>query len=197
MWTCPKCGRTFARTNQSHSCGERPLSVDEYLARQPEDIRPELEQMRDILKRALPDAEERISWSMPTLWQGHNLIHFAAAKHHIGLYPGGCCRPSLQGRAGRQICLKQRQHPDSLRRNRCRPCHTHCPLVPRRAYIAACRNAGKTLKRLGMGCRSPLPSCGRPAHSMRSVHACADSTCRADAGAQREAPRRVPRRQPL
>ncbi len=88
MWTCPKCGRTFARTNQSHWCGEKPLSVDEYLARQPEDIRPELEQMRGILRRALPDAEERISWSMPTLWQGHNLIHFAAAKHHIGLYPG-------------------------------------------------------------------------------------------------------------
>ena len=44
--------------------------------------------MRGILRRALPDAEERISWSMPTLWQGHNLIHFAAAKHHIGLYPG-------------------------------------------------------------------------------------------------------------
>ena len=88
MWTCPKCGRTFARTNQSHWCGEKPLSVDEYLARQPEDVRPELEQMRGILRRALPDAEERISWSMPTLWQGHNLIHFAAAKHHIGLYPG-------------------------------------------------------------------------------------------------------------
>jgi uncharacterized protein YdhG (YjbR/CyaY superfamily) len=88
MWTCPKCGRTFARTNQPHWCGEKPLSVDEYLAQQPEDIRPELEQMRDILRRALPDAEERISWSMPTLWQGHNLIHFAAAKHHIGLYPG-------------------------------------------------------------------------------------------------------------
>ena len=88
MWTCPKCGRTFARTNQPHWCGEKPLSVDEYLARQPEDIRPELEQMRDILRRALPDAEERISWSMPTYWQGRNLIHFAANKRHIGLYPG-------------------------------------------------------------------------------------------------------------
>ncbi|MCH3925622.1 MAG: DUF1801 domain-containing protein [Atopobiaceae bacterium] len=88
MWTCPKCGRTFARTNQSHWCGEKPLSVDEYIARQPEDVRPELEQMRNILGNALPDAEERISWSMPTYWQGRNLIHFAAAKHHIGLYPG-------------------------------------------------------------------------------------------------------------
>ena len=31
---------------------------------------------------------EKISWSMPTYWQGHNIIHFAAAKKHIGLYPG-------------------------------------------------------------------------------------------------------------
>ena len=26
---------------------------------------------------------------MPTWWKGQNLIHFAAAKKHIGLYPGG------------------------------------------------------------------------------------------------------------
>ena len=25
---------------------------------------------------------------MPTWWQGHNIIHFAAQKKHIGLYPG-------------------------------------------------------------------------------------------------------------
>jgi uncharacterized protein YdhG (YjbR/CyaY superfamily) len=25
---------------------------------------------------------------MPTYWQGHNIIHFAATKKHIGLYPG-------------------------------------------------------------------------------------------------------------
>lgn len=106
MWTCPKCGRTFARTNQSHWCGEKPPSVDEYLARQPEDIRPELEQMRDILRRALPDAEERIAWSMPTLWQGHNLIHFAAAKHHIGLYPGDAAVRHFKDELGRYVSSK-------------------------------------------------------------------------------------------
>ena len=106
MWTCPKCGRTFARTNQSHWCGEKPLSVDEYLAQQPEDVRPELEQMRGILRRALPDAEERISWSMPTLWQGHNLIHFAAAKHHIGLYPGDAAVRHFKDELGRYVSSK-------------------------------------------------------------------------------------------
>ena len=30
-----------------------------------------------------------MSWSMPTFWRGRNLIHFAASKKHLGLYPGG------------------------------------------------------------------------------------------------------------
>lgn len=88
MWKCPKCGREFARANQSHYCGEKPLTVDEYIAQQPEKVRPDLLHVRGILRAALPNAEERISWSMPTYWQGRNLIHFAANKHHIGLYPG-------------------------------------------------------------------------------------------------------------
>ena len=37
---------------------------------------------------AIPDAEERLSWGMPTFWKGRNIIHFAPAKKHIGLYPG-------------------------------------------------------------------------------------------------------------
>ena len=106
MWTCPKCGRTFARTNQSHWCGEKPLSVDEYLAQQPEDVRPELEQMRNNLGNALPDAEERIAWSMPTYWQGRNLIHFAAAKHHIGLYPGDAAVRHFKDELGRYVSSK-------------------------------------------------------------------------------------------
>ena len=35
-----------------------------------------------------PDAIEKISWQMPTYWQGENLVHFAAFKGHVGLYPG-------------------------------------------------------------------------------------------------------------
>ena len=32
--------------------------------------------IRQILHSALPEAEERISWSMPTYWKGHNIFHF-------------------------------------------------------------------------------------------------------------------------
>lgn len=88
MWTCPQCGRTFQKENQSHYCGKAPETIDEYLDSQPEEIRPYLVQIRDAIRKALPQAQEKISWSMPTYWKGHNLIQFAAAKKHIGLYPG-------------------------------------------------------------------------------------------------------------
>ena len=87
-WICPKCGREFSRTGQSHFCG-KPQTVDEYIASQDEKLQPRLKEVRAILREALPDAEERMSWSMPTYWKGRNLIHFAASKKHLGIYPGG------------------------------------------------------------------------------------------------------------
>ncbi len=87
MWICPKCGRAFARKGQSHYC-EKPQTVDEYIAVQDESVQPKLNELRAILRAALPDAQECISWSMPTYRRGRNLIHFAASKKHIGLYPG-------------------------------------------------------------------------------------------------------------
>ena len=88
MWKCPKCGRTFRNENQSHYCGKAPETVDEYILAQDEEIRSQLQSVRNVLRDRLPDAAEKISWSMPTYWKGHNIIHFAAQKKHIGLYPG-------------------------------------------------------------------------------------------------------------
>ena len=87
-WKCPKCGREFKKENQDHYC-IRPSTVEEYIAFQDEKVREKLREVREILHRALPEAEERISWSMPTYWRGRNIIHFAAAKSHLGIYPGG------------------------------------------------------------------------------------------------------------
>ena len=87
-WKCPKCGREFAKQNQDHYC-IKPQNVDEYIAAQDEAVQPKLREIRGILRSELPDALEKISWSMPTYWKGRNLIHFAAAKKHLGLYPGG------------------------------------------------------------------------------------------------------------
>ena len=88
MWKCPKCGRTFKKENQGHYCGEAPKTIEEYINAQDEEFRSQLYAVREALKRSLPDATEKIAWSMPTYWQGGNIIHFAANKKHIGLYPG-------------------------------------------------------------------------------------------------------------
>lgn len=88
MWKCPKCEREFQKKEQGHYCGEKPKTIDEYILRQDADKQEELQYIRRILHSALPEAEERISWSMPTFWKKHNILHFAASKGHIGFYPG-------------------------------------------------------------------------------------------------------------
>ena len=87
MWKCPKCGREFSRQEQDHSC-VKPKNIDEYIAAQEEAVQPRLKEMRSLIRSAIPEAEERISWSMPTYWKGKNLLHFAAFKKHLGFYPG-------------------------------------------------------------------------------------------------------------
>ncbi|EOR24833.1 hypothetical protein A500_11814 [Clostridium sartagoforme AAU1] len=88
MWKCDKCGKEFKNTNQDHYCSEKPKTIDDYISMQSEELWPLLNQIRDTIREALPYAEERISWSMPTYWNKQNIIHFAAFKKHIGLYPG-------------------------------------------------------------------------------------------------------------
>ena len=92
MWQCPNCRRNFKNVNQSHSCGSKLSTIDEYISAQPEEIRPLLEKIRKTIRKAAPASTEKISWSMPTFWLGENLIHFAAFKNHIGIYPGDLSR---------------------------------------------------------------------------------------------------------
>ncbi|GHU71412.1 hypothetical protein AGMMS49992_05370 [Clostridia bacterium] len=89
MWICPKCGREFENIDQHHFCSSPPKTIAEYIATQDADIQPRLLEVYATIKVALPDAAEKISWQMPTFWKGQNLIHFAAFKKHIGLFPGG------------------------------------------------------------------------------------------------------------
>ena len=88
MWKCPKCNREFKNVNQSHYCGEKPKTTEEYILTCDAEVREQLEQVRSAIQSAIPMAKEKISWSMPTYWDRHNIIHFAAHKKHIGLYPG-------------------------------------------------------------------------------------------------------------
>ena len=88
MWTCPNCGHSFRNENQHHFCGKAPQTIDEYILAQDEVVRGQLQLVRETIRAELPEAKEKISWSMPTYWQGRNILHFAAAKKHVGLYPG-------------------------------------------------------------------------------------------------------------
>jgi uncharacterized protein YdhG (YjbR/CyaY superfamily) len=87
MWRCPDCGRDFKIDGQHHFCGELE-TIDQYIDEQDEKIRPLLLRVRAAVRAAAPEAKEKIAWQMPAFWQGENLIYFAAAKNHLGIYPG-------------------------------------------------------------------------------------------------------------
>lgn len=62
-------------------------SIDEYIAAFPEGVKDLLEEMRAVIKDAAPEAQEKISYQMPTFFLKGNLVHFGAFKNHIGFYP--------------------------------------------------------------------------------------------------------------
>ena len=62
-------------------------SIDEYIAGFPEDIQKKLQDIRETIKAAAPEAQEKISYQMPTFYLNGNLVHFAAHTSHIGFYP--------------------------------------------------------------------------------------------------------------
>ncbi len=64
-----------------------PVTIDEYIAGFPRDVQAMLEQLRSAIRKAAPAATEKISYRIPTFYLNGNLVHFAAAKHHIGFYP--------------------------------------------------------------------------------------------------------------
>lgn len=64
-----------------------PQTVDDYIAGFPDTIQSILQQIRTIIRETVPDADEVISYQIPTYRLQGNLVHFAAFKHHIGIYP--------------------------------------------------------------------------------------------------------------
>ncbi|HML23884.1 MAG TPA: DUF1801 domain-containing protein [Aggregatilinea sp.] len=64
-----------------------PQTIDEYIAQFPDAIQERLHSIRQAVHDEAPAAQETIKYQMPTFTLNGNLIHFAAFKHHIGLYP--------------------------------------------------------------------------------------------------------------
>ena len=64
-----------------------PATIDDYLAAFPPDVQAVLQQVRQTVRSAAPDAREVISYRMPAFKLGGVLVYFAAFKKHIGFYP--------------------------------------------------------------------------------------------------------------
>lgn len=67
---------------------EAPKSVDAYIAGSPPDVRGVLRKMRAAIRKAAPEAEERISWGMPAYALDGMLTFFAAFEKHVSFFPG-------------------------------------------------------------------------------------------------------------
>ena len=63
-------------------------TIDEYIGTFPKNVQAILQNLRRTISKAAPEAEEKISYQIPTFSLHGNLVHFAAWKNHIGFYPG-------------------------------------------------------------------------------------------------------------
>jgi uncharacterized protein YdhG (YjbR/CyaY superfamily) len=61
--------------------------MDEYINTFPERVRRILQELRQTIREAAPEAEETINYQIPTFTLHGNLVHFAAFEKHIGFYP--------------------------------------------------------------------------------------------------------------
>ena len=62
-------------------------TIDEYIDASPEPAQSKLRELRLLIQETAPDAQEKISYQMPTFYLNGNLVHFAAHTKHIGFYP--------------------------------------------------------------------------------------------------------------
>ena len=83
MWECPKCGRLFKRTGQSHYSGTAPRSIEEYISFQNKEIQIFLMSLTTVLRKAIKDYEEKILWSMPYIGKGGRFISYGANKDKV------------------------------------------------------------------------------------------------------------------
>lgn len=62
--------------------------IDSFIADFPKETQKLLQQVRETIQKAAPEAQETINYGIPTFKLNGNLVHFSGYKHHIGFYPG-------------------------------------------------------------------------------------------------------------
>ncbi|HMT07101.1 MAG TPA: DUF1801 domain-containing protein [Pyrinomonadaceae bacterium] len=63
-------------------------NVDAYIAEFPPETASKLSELRALIKKIAPNAEELINYAIPSHKLNGNLVHFAGYKNHVGFYPG-------------------------------------------------------------------------------------------------------------
>jgi uncharacterized protein YdhG (YjbR/CyaY superfamily) len=61
--------------------------IEKYISQFSPEVQAILEEIRSIARKVMPEAREAIKYGIPTFVMHGNAFHFAAFKHHIGIYP--------------------------------------------------------------------------------------------------------------
>ena len=61
--------------------------IDQYIFDFPEAVQTKMQQLRKVINKAAPDAQEVISYKIPAFKLNGILVYFAGYKNHIGFYP--------------------------------------------------------------------------------------------------------------
>lgn len=81
-------------------------TIDEYISQYPPEIREIMNTMRATIKKAAPEAGEKISWGMATFVLHGNLVHFSAQKKHLGFHPAPTAIEKFKSELSEYHCSK-------------------------------------------------------------------------------------------
>lgn len=65
---------------------EKLQTIDDYIATFPKDVQEKLQNIRRIIRKAIPNAKEELKWSKPAFVDEQILVMFGGFKNHIGFY---------------------------------------------------------------------------------------------------------------
>jgi uncharacterized protein YdhG (YjbR/CyaY superfamily) len=79
-------------------------SIDEYIATFPAEVQSKLQALRAAIKAAVPEAEEKIAYQLPTFdLNGRHLVYFSAWKKHIAIYPIPSCTETFKKKISQYV----------------------------------------------------------------------------------------------
>lgn len=67
---------------------QQAQTIQQYLETLPEGTQAALRDIQSIIKKIVPDAQETISYGVPTFRQGKSVIHAGGYEQFVSLYPG-------------------------------------------------------------------------------------------------------------